>query len=166
MSFDRRKVRIGRVVGDKMDKTVVVQVEWRRAHSLYKKSIRRNSRFKAHDSENECRIGDLVRIVETRPLSKSKHWRVDQIIAREEIAEIQPDEITVDEVAADNAAAAEPTLAEAEDQALGVEEPEPSEAVRAEQEKPSQAGRGPDEPVEEETESTMEAEGGLEGEKR
>jgi len=98
MSFERRKVRVGRVVDDKMDKTVVVDVEWRRSHQLYRKSVRRKSRFLAHDAENQCRIGDQVRIIETRPLSKTKRWRIADVLAREEIADIQPDEITVDEV--------------------------------------------------------------------
>ena len=97
MSFDRRKVRFGRVVGDKMDKTVVVSVQWRTSHLLYRKAINRRARFKAHDPANECRVGDLVRLVETRPYSKTKRWRVAEIISREEIAEIQPDEIAVDE---------------------------------------------------------------------
>ena len=97
MSFDKRKVRFGRVVGDKMDKTVVVSVQWRTSHSLYRKAINRRTHFKAHDAANECRVGDLVRLVETRPYSKTKRWRVAEIISREEIAEIQPDEIAVDE---------------------------------------------------------------------
>ena len=97
MSLDRRKVRFGRVVGDKMDKTVVVSVQWRTSHSLYRKAINRRTRFKAHDAANECRVGDLVRLVETRPYSKTKRWRVAEIISREEIAEVQPDEIAVDE---------------------------------------------------------------------
>ena len=93
MSFDRRKVRVGKVVSDKMEETVVVLVEWRRPHRLYRKAVRRRSRFKAHDESNACRVGDLVRIIETRPLSKSKRWRVLEILAREEIAELQPEEI-------------------------------------------------------------------------
>jgi small subunit ribosomal protein S17 len=97
MSFDKRKVRFGRVVGDKMDKTVVVSVQWRTSHPLYRKAINRRARFKAHDAANECRVGDLVRLVETRPYSKTKRWRVAGIISREEIAEVQPDEIAVDE---------------------------------------------------------------------
>ena len=93
MSFDRRKVRVGRVVSDKMEETVVVLVEWRRSHRLYRKAVRRRSRFKAHDESNTCRVGDLVRIIETRPLSRTKRWRVLEILAREEIAELQPEEI-------------------------------------------------------------------------
>ena len=96
MSFERRKVRVGLVVSDAMDKTVVVSVEWRQPHPLYKKAVRKRSRFKAHDDENRCRKGDLVRMVETRPLSKTKRWRVADILAREDIAEVQPEDIAVD----------------------------------------------------------------------
>ena len=99
MSFERRKVRVGRVVSDKMDKTVVVEVEWRRAHPLYRKAVRRRTRFKVHDREDQCRMGDLVRIIESRPISKTKRWRVTEVLDREEIAEVQPEEIAIDEVA-------------------------------------------------------------------
>ena len=94
MSYERRKVRIGRVVSDKMDKTVVVAVEWRRPHRVYKKPVRRETRLVAHDAENSCKIGDTVRIREGRPLSKTKRWRVIDILQREDIAEVQPDELT------------------------------------------------------------------------
>ncbi|MEW6173234.1 MAG: 30S ribosomal protein S17 [Bacillota bacterium] len=77
-----RKVRIGRVVSDKMDKTVVVAVENLVRHSLYQKTIRRTKKVKAHDAENACHIGDKVKIMETRPLSKQKRWRVVEIIER------------------------------------------------------------------------------------
>jgi small subunit ribosomal protein S17 len=77
-----RKVRIGRVVSDKMDKTVVVQVADRKSHPLYKKVLQRRVNFKAHDEGNECRIGDLVRIMETRPLSKDKRWRVVEVVEK------------------------------------------------------------------------------------
>jgi small subunit ribosomal protein S17 len=80
----------GYVVSDKMDKTVVVVVESRKRHPLYKKVIRRKVRFKAHDENNLCRIGDVVRIMGTRPLSKEKRWRVVEIISRREAVEIQP----------------------------------------------------------------------------
>ena len=99
MSFERRKVRIGKVVGDKMEKSVVVQVEWQRRHRLYKKSIRQRSRFKVHDAQNACKIGDLVRIIETRPISKFKRWRVDEILSRQEIAELQPEDVQSQEIA-------------------------------------------------------------------
>jgi small subunit ribosomal protein S17 len=77
-----RKTRIGVVVSDKMEKTVVVAVENYAKHSLYKKIIRRTKRYNAHDEENLCKVGDKVRIMETRPLSKSKNWRVIQIIEK------------------------------------------------------------------------------------
>lgn len=80
----KRKVRTGTVVSDKMDKTVVVRISRTFAHPLYKKIIRKHKKVKAHDEKNECKIGDIVRIEETRPLSKEKRWRVVEIIKREE----------------------------------------------------------------------------------
>ena len=77
-----RKTRVGKVVSDKMDKTVVVIVEDRVAHKTYKKIIGRTYRLKAHDENNECGIGDIVRVMETRPLSKDKRWRVVAIIEK------------------------------------------------------------------------------------
>ena len=77
-----RKVRVGKVVSDKMDKTVVVIVEDRVAHKTYKKIIGRTYRLKAHDENNECREGDIVRVMETRPLSKDKRWRVVEIVEK------------------------------------------------------------------------------------
>ena len=77
-----RKVRVGKVVSDKMDKTVVVIVEDRVAHPIYKKIIGRTYRLKAHDENNECRIGDRVRVMETRPLSRDKRWRVVEIVEK------------------------------------------------------------------------------------
>ncbi|WP_035107616.1 30S ribosomal protein S17 [Desulfovirgula thermocuniculi] len=78
----QRKVLVGRVVSDKMDKTVVVAVERLVRHPLYQKVVRRTKKFKAHDEHNECRVGDKVRIMETRPLSKEKRWRVVEILER------------------------------------------------------------------------------------
>ncbi|QJC22304.1 30S ribosomal protein S17 [Arcanobacterium buesumense] len=79
---NHRKVRRGYVVSDKMDKTVVVEVEDRRKHPLYGKVMTRTKRVKAHDESNEVRVGDLVRIMETRPLSATKHFRVVEIIEK------------------------------------------------------------------------------------
>ena len=79
-----RKTRVGKVVSDKMDKTVVVIVEDRVAHKTYKKIIGRTYRLKAHDENNECGIGDIVRVMETRPLSKDKRWRLVEIIKKAE----------------------------------------------------------------------------------
>jgi small subunit ribosomal protein S17 len=78
----RRKVREGMVVSDKMEKTVVVVVQDLKAHPLYKKVVRRTARFKAHDADNTCGIGDRVRIMETRALSKDKRWRVVEILEK------------------------------------------------------------------------------------
>ena len=78
-----RKVRVGKVVSDKMDKTVVVAVERKVPHALYNKTMVSTKRFKAHDENNECQIGDTVKIVETRPLSKDKCWRVVEILERQ-----------------------------------------------------------------------------------
>jgi small subunit ribosomal protein S17 len=82
MERGNRKVRVGTVVSDKMDKTIVVAVETFVAHPLYKKQIRRTTKFKAHDENNECKVGDVVRIMETRPLSKDKRWRLVNIIEK------------------------------------------------------------------------------------
>jgi len=77
-----RKVRVGKVVSDKMDKTVVVAVENHVKHPLYKKIIKRTYKLKAHDENNECRIGDTVKVMETRPLSKDKRWRLVEVIEK------------------------------------------------------------------------------------
>jgi len=78
----RRKVRLGTVISDKMDKTVIVQVGSSKAHRLYRKTVQQRTRFKVHDEKNECGVGDLVRITETRPLSKEKRWRVLEIVEK------------------------------------------------------------------------------------
>jgi small subunit ribosomal protein S17 len=77
-----RKVRTGKVVGDAMDKTVVVSVIDLKQHPLYRKVVRRSAKFKVHDENNECHVGDRVRIMETRPLSKQKRWRVIEIVEK------------------------------------------------------------------------------------
>lgn len=89
----KRKVRTGTVVSNKMDKTVVVLIETLRQHPLYKKVVCHRAKFKAHDENNTCGIGDTVKIVETRPLSKEKRWRVAEIVRKKERAEVQPKEI-------------------------------------------------------------------------
>lgn len=77
-----RKTRVGKVVSDKMDKTIVVAIADNVKHPLYKKIIKRTVKLKAHDENNECRIGDRVEVMETRPLSKDKRWRVTNIIEK------------------------------------------------------------------------------------
>ena len=77
-----RKTRVGKVVSDKMDKTVVVAIEDRVAHPLYKKIVGRTYKLMAHDEENTCGVGDIVKVMETRPLSKDKRWRVVEIVEK------------------------------------------------------------------------------------
>ncbi len=77
-----RKTRVGKVVSNKMDKTIVVAIEDRVQHPLYKKIIKRTYKLKAHDAENACNVGDKVRVMETRPLSRDKRWRLVEIIEK------------------------------------------------------------------------------------
>ncbi len=77
-----RKVRLCRVISDKMEKTVVVEFQDLKSHPLYKKVLKHRVRFKAHDESNACKVGDLVRIMETRPISKEKRWRVVEIVEK------------------------------------------------------------------------------------
>lgn len=94
-----QKTIVGVVVSDKMDKTVVVAVARTRRHRLYGKTLRRTNRYKAHDENNVCKLGDTVRIVETRPLSREKRWRVVEILQHHLVAEVQPREIDLVESA-------------------------------------------------------------------
>ena len=82
MERNLRKTRIGKVVSDKMDKTITVAIEDHVKHPLYGKMVKKTVKFKAHDEKNECNIGDTVKIMETRPLSKDKRWRLVQIIEK------------------------------------------------------------------------------------
>ena len=77
-----RKTRVGKVVSDKMDKTIVVAIADSVQHPLYKKTIKRTYKLKAHDENNECRVGDTVEVMETRPLSKDKRWRLVEVIEK------------------------------------------------------------------------------------
>ena len=79
---NERKTKVGKVVSDKMDKTVVVAVEDIEQHSLYKKAVKKTVKFKAHDENNEAHVGDIVSLMETRPLSKDKRWRVVEIFEK------------------------------------------------------------------------------------
>lgn len=82
MERAHRKIRVGKVISDKMDKTIVVAIETSVKHPLYKKIMKRTFKLKAHDENNECRIGDRVKVMETRPLSKDKRWRLVQIVEK------------------------------------------------------------------------------------
>ncbi len=88
MKAGNRKTKVGRVVSDKMDKTVVVSVERLRRHPMYKRVIRLSTKFKAHDEDNSARVGDTVRIVESRPLSREKRWTVVEIVTRGSVEEV------------------------------------------------------------------------------
>lgn len=128
------RVLRGVVVSDKMDKTVVVDVSRRKQHPLYRKVINRSRRFKAHDAANECNVGDVVRILETRPLSRGKRWRVIEILQRGDVAEVAPEQIgreleaEVQAAPRADAGDAEPAAADAEavavsDEPVGAAEP-------------------------------------------
>ncbi len=108
-----RKTKVGRVVSDKMDKTIVVSVERLTRHPLYKRVVRASSKFAAHDELNAARVGDTVRIEESRPLSRTKRWRLVEVISRG--GEDQPNELVVEELATTEAihAAAHPGKAHA-----------------------------------------------------
>ena len=99
MSFERRKVKIGKVVSDKMDRTVVVHVEWSIRHRKYKKAMRRKARLKVHDPLNLSGLGDLVQVIESRPRSKTKKWRLEKILQKSELVDLRPEEVGVSELA-------------------------------------------------------------------
>ena len=106
MAKTMRKVRVGSVVRTRMDKTAVVELVWKQRHRIYRKQMRRVARFYVHDPESQCRIGDTVRIQETRPISRTKHWRLLEILSRREVADVRPIELEGDmviEPAADDA---------------------------------------------------------------
>ena len=118
------KSKIGRVSSNKMDKTLVVLVESHRNHPLYKKTIRKVKRYKVHDEKNECKIGDTVKIVETRPLSKEKRWRVEEIIIKAAAIEVKPEEIATPSVLTET----KPAVAEVKNGAAeGATEVQPEE---------------------------------------
>lgn len=89
-----KKTRIGQVTSTKMQKTAVVAVETTKRHPLYGKTSKSTVKYKAHDEKNSCKLGDTVRIVETRPISKEKRWRVAEVVTRVDRAELQPKEIS------------------------------------------------------------------------
>ena len=93
MNTDRalRKSRVGKVVSNKMDKTIVVAIEGSKKHPLYKKIIKHTVKFKAHDEKNECNVGDKVLIMETRPISKDKNWRLVEIIEPRQVSRYKED---------------------------------------------------------------------------
>ncbi|MDE2939550.1 MAG: 30S ribosomal protein S17 [Chloroflexota bacterium] len=96
MSKEMRKVRTGQVVRTSMDRTAVVETVWKQRHRVYRKQMRRVTRFYVHDPLNQCTVGDTVRIQETRPISKMKHWRLLEILQRRQVADVQPIELETD----------------------------------------------------------------------
>ena len=88
-----RKSRTGSVVNTRMDKTAVVEMVWKQRHRLYRKQVRRVTRFYVHDPNNQCEVGDIVRIQETRPISKTKHWRLMEVLQRRLVADVRPIEL-------------------------------------------------------------------------
>ena len=93
MAKQIRKVRTGEVVSTTMDKTAVVELVWKIRHPIYRKQMRRVTKLYLHDPDQQCRVGDLVKIQETRPISKTKHWRLLEILQRRQIAEVQAIEL-------------------------------------------------------------------------
>jgi len=159
-----RKVRVGAVVRTNQDKTAIVEMVWKQRHRLYRKQMRRVARFYVHDPENQCRLGDTVRIEETRRISKNKHWRLMEILERKQIAEVRPIDLETDVapemtqpriLAAE--ARAEATAAEAsEEPESEVVEEEASEEPEAEEKTPEDEAAedepAADEPQEDEAE--------------
>ena len=96
MARSMRKVRVGAVVRTNQDKTAIVEMVWKQRHRLYRKQMRRVARFYVHDPENQCRLGDTVRIEETRRISRNKHWRLMEILERKQIAEVRPIDLETD----------------------------------------------------------------------
>ena len=96
MARSMRKVRVGSVVRTNQDKTAIVEMVWKQRHRLYRKQMRRVARFYVHDPENQCRLGDTVRIEETRRISKNKHWRLMAILERKQVADVRPIDLETD----------------------------------------------------------------------
>ncbi|PKB74363.1 MAG: 30S ribosomal protein S17 [SAR202 cluster bacterium Io17-Chloro-G8] len=160
-----RKVRVGAVVRTNQDKTAIVEMVWKQRHRLYRKQMRRVARFYVHDPENQCCLGDTVRIEETRRISKNKHWRLMEILERKQIAEVRPIDVETDvslEMTQPRVLAAEvraeAAASEAVDEEPAGEEPEAAdeeieEETVAEEEPEEEAAEQPEEePAEEEPE--------------
>jgi small subunit ribosomal protein S17 len=123
----QEKLQTGTVVSNKMDKTVVVRIDRHKRHRLYGKTIRVTQRYKAHDEKNECRLGDIVKIAETRPLSRDKRWRVVEVVVRGDIAELAPREIGAHIIEETRAAAEAEAAAQAEAEAAAKAAAAPAE---------------------------------------
>jgi small subunit ribosomal protein S17 len=128
----QEKLQTGTVIGNKMDKTVVVRIDRHKRHRLYGKTIRVTRRYKAHDEKNECRLGDVVKIAETRPLSREKRWRVVEVVVKGDVAEVAPREIGAHILEETRAAAEAEAAARAEAEAAAAPAAAPEEAPAAE----------------------------------
>ena len=146
MSKEMRKVRTGTVVRTRTEKTTIVEMVWKKRHRLYRKQMRRVARFYVHDPLGQCQVGDLVRIQETRPISKTKRWRLLEILESHLVAEVRPMELEADaDVILAPAAEVEAEEPEAEDVAddetvdqaeLEADEPEAEDAPEEQDEEP------------------------------
>jgi small subunit ribosomal protein S17 len=125
------KLQTGIVVSNKMDKTVVVRIDRSKRHRLYGKTMRVTRRYKAHDENNECRLGDVVKIAETRPLSREKRWRVVEVVVKGDVAEIAPKEIGSTLLEETRAEAAARTAARVEAEAAARAEQKAQEETEA-----------------------------------
>ena len=114
MAKEMRKVRIGSVVRTGMDQTAVVEIVWRQRNRLYLKQVKRITRFFVHDPQNRCQLGDKVRIQETRPISKTKHWRLLEILQQRIVAEINPSEVEFELKEAATTSSEQPIVVEPE----------------------------------------------------
>ena len=152
-----RKVRTGTVVRTKSDKTTIVEMVWKQRHRLYRKQMRRVARFYVHDPLSQCQLGDIVRIQETRPISKTKRWRLLEILERHLVAEVRPIELEAD---ADVILApeAETETEEIVDKAASEDEIEDANGSQEESEtdEPEAADEIEDEPTAEEEEEAQE----------
>ena len=175
-----RKVRVGAVVRTNQDKTAIVEMVWKQRHRLYRKQMRRVARFYVHDPENQCCLGDTVRIEETRRISKNKHWRLMEILERKQIAEVRPIDVETDvslemtqprvlaaevraEAAASEAVDEEPAGEESEaadeeieEETVAEEEPEEEAAEQPEEEPAEEEQEPEEEAIEEEPEPAEE----------
>jgi len=159
--YTRRRAQVGVVVGNKMQKTVIVAVEKHKRHPLYRKSMRRTKRYKAHDEKGLCALGDTVRILESRPLSREKRWRVVEILARHEVAEVAPREIDqtiLQRIAAESPPPVETAPVAAAEKAVKPEKAaKPEKAVKPEKAAKPKKAAAPSEPETGEAEVSSEA---------
>ena len=163
MARSMRKVRVGAVVRTNQDKTAIVEMVWKQRHRLYRKQMRRIARFYVHDPENQCRLGDTVRIEETRRISKNKHWRLMAILERKQVADVRPIDLETDvgqEITQPRILAAEARAAAAEVEAESpdVVEEEAEAEQEAEEEATDEEPEADEEAVEEEPEADNEPE--------